>query len=132
MVLSMQLQEDRSDGGYLIVGHAPGEVWVNERRLTASCIVSPGQLVDDWPPQSLAELTVGHVARLVELRPEIVLLGVGDVLRLPPPELLEPLQAQAIGCEVMDTPAACRTYNLLRGDGRRVVAALMMTVPPRS
>jgi uncharacterized protein len=64
--------------------------------------------------------------QLVELEPEMVLLGVGARLRFPDRALLRPMEQRGIGVEVMDTPAACRTYNLLMGDGRRVVAALLI------
>ena len=122
------LQDNDARDGYTIVGHANGEVWVNGARLTASCVVSPQQLIRDWPPQCLAELAPEHIVQLAALEPELVLLGVGARLRFPPPELLRPLLERSIGVEVMDTAAACRTYNLLKGDGRRVVAALMMPV----
>jgi uncharacterized protein len=63
---------------------------------------------------------------LAELRPEVVILGTGVKLRFPPPSLTRALVEANIGLEVMDTGAACRTYNILMGDGRRVVAALLM------
>lgn len=126
----MQLhQDDDPRDGYTILGHASGEVWINDVRLTASCVVSPRRLIRDWPPQRLEELAPAHLAQLAELDPELVLLGVGARLRFPAPALLQPLLERSIGVEVMDTAAACRTYNLLKGDGRRVVAALMIAAP---
>ena len=69
--------------------------------------------------ENLLWLLVGH-------KPEVVLLGTGARLRFPPAAVLAPLTRAGIGVEVMDTAAACRTYNILAGDGRRVVAALLM------
>jgi uncharacterized protein len=127
----MQLQPETDQGGYTIVGHRDGVVQVNGERLGRSFVVAPNRLIRDWPPRRLEELEAAHLAQLVELEPELVLLGVGDRLRFPHPELLRSLLERGIGVEVMDTAAACRTYNLLKGDGRRVVAA-MITVADAS
>ncbi len=121
----MQMVQDLDRDGYTIVGHDNGVVQVNGERLGSSCVVAPDRLIRDWPPRHLDELNPSHLMQLVELEPEIVLLGVGSRLRFPRPDLLQPLQERGIGVEVMDTAAACRTYNLLKGDGRRVVAALI-------
>jgi uncharacterized protein len=109
-----------------INGYAPGQVRVNTRVYSRSVIVTPQALVDDWPPQDLAGLTTEHVARLAELDPEIVLIGTGESQRFPPPAVLEPLLRRRIGIEVMDTAAACRTYNIVMAEGRQVAAALFM------
>jgi uncharacterized protein len=82
--------------------------------------------VTDWPASSLEELKPDHLAAIVELKPEIVLLGSGASFRFPEPSLLAPLHKAGIGVEVMDTPAACRTYNILLGEGRNVLAALIV------
>jgi uncharacterized protein len=122
----MQLVHDSDPHGYTIVGHADGEVHINALRVTRSCIVAPDRLVTDWAPRALEELAGEHLTVLFDFLPEVVLLGVGARLRFPAPGLLGPLLERKIGVEVMDTPAACRTYNLLKGDGRRVVAALLI------
>ncbi len=120
----MQLVQDFEPGGYTIVAHDAGVVQVNGERLASSCVVAPDRLIRDWPPRTLDELAPEHLEQLAALGPELVLLGVGARLRFPKPELLHALEGRGIGVEVMDTAAACRTYNLLKGDGRRVVAAL--------
>jgi len=94
--------------------------------LTRSAIVTPTHLLRDWSPQAFEELQATHMDILVELAPEIVLLGTGDVLQWPDSSVVAPLAAAGIGFEVMNTAAACRTYNILMGDGRRVAAALLM------
>ncbi|MDX1594012.1 MAG: Mth938-like domain-containing protein [Gammaproteobacteria bacterium] len=122
----MQLMQDSDQGGYTIVGHAEGMVQVNGEQLERSCVVAPDRLLRDWSPRDLDDLEAAHLEALAELDPELVLLGVGAHLRFPRVDLLRALEHRGIGIEVMDTPAACRTYNLLKGDGRRVVAALLI------
>jgi uncharacterized protein len=123
---AMQLVQDFDPGGFTIVAHDVGMVQVNGERLASSCVVAPDRLIRDWSPRTVDELTAEHLVQLVELEPEMVLLGVGARLRFPDRALLRPMEQRGIGVEVMDTPAACRTYNLLMGDGRRVVAALLI------
>lgn len=97
--------------------------------LNASLIVSPEQLLTDWPPQTLAELQAEHWASVLALRPEVVLLGTGARLVFPPPAVLSACYQAGIGVEVMDTGAACRTFNILAAEGRNVVAALLQIEP---
>ncbi len=135
----MKFTEDRSNAAYTIHAYAEGEVTLalpaqerNEEnrgrlRLTASFVISAGTLVSDWPPRQLEELEAGHMQQVAELDPEVVLFGAGDRLRFPSPALLEPLIERGIGVEVMDTKAACRTYNILAAEGRRVAAALIIS-----
>ena len=122
----MRFAEDINDAHYLIHAYAPGQVTVNVEVLTCSLIVSPEQLIRDWPPTRFEELNADHLHIAAVLHPEILLLGTGAQLRFPHPSLLAELYSQGIGIEVMDTAAACRTYNILVSEGRRVVAALLM------
>jgi uncharacterized protein len=85
-----------------------------------------GGLVDDWRPQTLDELTEADLEAVLALQPEIVVLGSGTRQRFPDPRLTAAIMARGIGCEVMDTGAACRTYNVLVSEGRRAVAALLL------
>jgi uncharacterized protein len=110
----------------LIRSYAPGLVLVNDTRYLASLVVLPERILPDWPPQAFEALAVEHFDLLAGLELEVLLLGTGRRLRFPPPELLAPLTRAGIGCEVMDTGAACRTYNILMSEGRRVAAALLM------
>lgn len=104
----------------------PSSTRLRQEVLTQSAIVTPTHLVRDWTPQSFSELTSAHLEILVDLAPEIVLLGSGNSLLWPEDVVVSPLTEAGIGYEVMNTPAACRTYNILMGDGRRVAAALLM------
>lgn len=107
-------------------GYGPGYVAVNGQRHERSLIVLPDRLVLDWPAGSFEALAAEHLAAVAALAPEIVLLGTGARLRFPRPELTLPLARAGIGLEVMDTQAACRTYNILAAESRRVAAALLL------
>lgn len=94
---------------------------------TTSVIITPDTLIENWAPTSVADLSAEHFATLADFQPEVILLGTGNRIQFPSPAITLPLLKQRIGVEVMDTAAACRTYNFLTADGRRVVAALMIS-----
>ena len=122
----MKIEREQAEGKNLITGYGDGYVEVNRARHSASLVVNGERLVTGWPAASIDALTADHLAAIVELKPEIVLLGTGKEFRFPEPALLAPLYKAGIGVEVMDTPAACRTYNILIGEGRNVAAALIL------
>lgn len=93
-------------------------------QLKGSCLLSATTLIDNWPPQQMAQLTAEHLQAIHELKPEVLLLGSGSKMSFPKTEQLAALVKLGIGYEVMDTAAACRTFNVLVGEGRKVVAAL--------
>ncbi|MCC6473032.1 MAG: Mth938-like domain-containing protein [Burkholderiales bacterium] len=110
----------------LFTGYGEDFVTVNERRIERSLVVLPDRLVTDWRPAGFEALNADHIRALAALEPEVILLGTGNRLRFPPPGILRPLTEAGIGVEVMDVPAACRTYNILLSEGRRVAAALLL------
>lgn len=122
----MKFEREQPDGRNAFTGYGEGYVEVNRRRHEASLVVSGESLITDWPVASVEGLAAEHMAAIVALKPEVVLLGTGAKLRFPSPALLAPLYKAGIGVEVMDTPAACRTYNILQGEGRNVLAALII------
>lgn len=122
MRFSLEIDANR----YVVRSYGPGWVNVNEREIRRSLIVTPERLVTDWPPQGFAELEESHFEAVAGLEPEIVVLGTGSRQRFPPPRLIRPLLAKGIGVEIMDTAAACRTYNVIMLEGRRIAAALLM------
>lgn len=122
----MKIERDQSEGKNAFTGYGKGYVEVNRARHTSSLVVSGERLVTDWPVGTVEEIAADHVAAILELQPEILLLGTGDRLQFPEPARLAPIYKAGIGVEVMDTPAACRTYNILLGEGRNVVAALIV------
>jgi uncharacterized protein len=122
----LKFQRESSEGRNTFTAYGPGWVEVNRTRHTESLVVSGERVITAWPARSVEGLGADHLAAIVELKPEIVLLGTGAKLQFPGPALLAPLYKAGIGVEVMDTPAACRTYNILLGEGRNVIAALIV------
>ena len=107
-------------------GYGSGYVLVNGARHETNLIVTPERLLA-WEADDFDTLTEQHFAALAALRPEVVLLGSGAKLRFPHPRLSMSLARARIGLEVMDTQAACRTYNILAAESRRVLAALFIS-----
>lgn len=122
----MRLTDDRTGGAFLVRSYAPGEVRVGDAVLHRSCVISAERLIDDWRPQTLDELSAADLEAVFALQPEIVVLGSGARQRFPDTQLLAAILERGIGCEVMDTGAACRTYNVLVSESRRAVAALFL------
>jgi uncharacterized protein len=123
---ALKLHLDRPGSLNAITGYGEGYVMVNAVRHSRSLVVTPEQLLADWPVAELAALAPDHVAVLLGLGAEIVLLGTGARLAFPHPALLAPLAEARIGVEVMDSRAACRTYNILMAEGRKVAAAIIL------
>jgi uncharacterized protein len=122
----MKLQADRAEGVNLITAYTADSVSVNGIAHMESILVPPMGDPVLWHVGTLDDLTEAHFARILENKPELVVFGSGRRLKFPPPALLRPLMAARIGVETMDTAAACRTYNILVGEGRRVMAALLI------
>ena|SRR5579863_1670454 len=110
----------------VIRAYGPGRINVSETLLSRSFILAPTQVIEGWPPQRFEDLEAGHFDAALALEPEILIVGTGATQRFLPPELMARLGAGGIGVEVMDTAAACRTYNILLSEDRKVVAALLM------
>lgn len=121
----MKLQPARTDLWNAFSAYGEGYVSVNAIRYSANLLVLPDRLVENWTRASFETLSAEDFAFLAALESEIVLLGTGDQLRFPRPELMQPLMLARKGLEVMDIQAACRTYNVLAGEGRKVAAALI-------
>jgi uncharacterized protein len=111
----------------LIRGYSAQEIRIGEHRLHASCIVTGDTLIPEWEPASFAELAPGHLEAVLALKPELVLLGTGPTQRFPPAAIRSALSARGVGLEVMDLGAACRTFNILVQEERKVAAALFLT-----
>jgi uncharacterized protein len=125
--------------GYMIVAYDVGRIQVHGSvamskegehakllTLTSSTIITPNAVIQDWQPTTPAQLAAAHLQQVLEFQPEIILLGTGRRLRFPAAEIIQQCHTAGTGIEVMDTGAACRTYNILAAEGRRVAAALMM------
>lgn len=122
----MKLHLDRAAGRYQFTGYGDGYVAVNGTRYERSLVVLPSRIVTDWAATTFDALESSHLDALTAFGVDVVLLGTGASLRFPRPELMRPLVAARVALEVMDVPAACRTYNILMAEERRVAAALLL------
>lgn len=123
----MKLQLAQTEGWNTFTAYGDGYVSVNAVRHTGSLVVLPYQLIEGWTTSNVDTLTCLDFDFLASLDAEIILLGTGDLLRFPRPELLQPLMRTRKGLEVMDIRAVCRTYNVLAGEKRKVAAALLFS-----
>jgi uncharacterized protein len=121
----VKMQADRIEGTNAIARHGADGVIVNNIEYRASVVVPWQGQVASWQASRFEDLTEAHFRTLADLRPELVVFGSGSRIRFPRPALLRPLIDARIGIETMDSPAACRTYNVLLAEGRSVVAALL-------
>ena len=147
----MQINPDYNTAAYTIRSYEKGEIIIYEPissedfskpephqengkakknqaivRLQNSFIMTPGKLIKNWGVESPQALSRTHFQTLLDLEPELVILGTGQKIHFPDSQNCLILQQNRIGIEVMDTSAACRTYNFLVADGRNVAAALFM------
>jgi uncharacterized protein len=122
----VQLTLENPDFRYSLRGAGGDFALVNEQRLEASFLLAPNQLVPDWRPASIADLSVEDLDAVIALEPAVVLLGSGARLVFPAPAVIAACLTRGIGMEVMDNAAAARTFNVLATEGRRVVAAFLI------
>jgi uncharacterized protein len=111
----------------VITGSGDGWVRVGAREYRENVVLLADNVITGWAPHGFDALSDNDFASLIKFNPEIVLLGTGVSQRFPHPRLLAPLGAAHIGVEAMDTRAACRTFNILVAEGRRVAAALVLS-----
>ncbi len=122
----MKLHLNTTTGQNTIFGHGPGYVDINGTRLTQPVMVTPKTIISPWNVIDLASLAFEDFAELIAQKPTIVVFGSGSVFRFPDPRILAAFSQARIGFDVMDTGAACRTYNVLMSEGRNVAAALLV------
>src|SRR5688572_19106957 len=122
----MKLHLTQPGGRNMFTAYGDGYVSVNDQRYERALVVAPDEPVVDWEPASFEALAPADFDAVLRFNPEIVLLGTGARLRFPRPELTRRLVEASVGFEAMDTKAACRTYNILMSEGRRVVAAIFI------
>jgi uncharacterized protein len=111
--------------GYVIRQYTGGELLVDDRRVTTSCLLM-GHRLEPWKVTQLQDVDKTAMQSLLDWSPELILLGTGKQLHFPARAVREACMQQGVGLEVMDTGAAARTYNLLAADGRQVLAALLV------
>jgi uncharacterized protein len=122
----MKLTVDAPASANIIRAYTPSGFRIGQRDCSGSVIVSARALIENWRPREMAELTAADLEPALALEPEVLLIGSGARQVFPAPELLAVLHRSRVGFEVMNTGAACRTYNVMLAEGRAVVAALML------
>jgi uncharacterized protein len=125
----MKIALDNPAESNAVNGYRPGRVTINGSHYGSSLLVMPGELVSDWEPASATELSGNHLARVVERQVEVLIVGTGERQQFPDPAVFATLMAAGIGFEVMDNAAACRTFNVLLAENRRVALALLFDQP---
>ena len=122
----MKLHHNAQNDLNIIKAYSDDSVTINEEVFTHSIVVQANAVNRHWSPQNIDELDVKAINELAQLDTEIILLGTGRQQHFPDRRLFIPLYDNKIGIEVMDTPAACRTYNILLEQDRAVTAALLI------
>ena len=123
----MKIEADLNQGEYKIDAYAAGSITVAGMAYTTNIIITPEAVIEDRLPDRIQALEEAHLETMLKHNPEIVIFGSGKVLTHPPDEICEILYVRQVGFEIMDTGAACRAFNFLSGEGRRIVAALFRT-----
>jgi uncharacterized protein len=121
----MKLQPDRIET-QSVTAYGSGWIAIQGEKITHSVLITSEGLRLDWNCQSFEDLGPQHFAQLADLDVELIIFGSGERLRFPKPEWQVGLMQRRLGLETMDTQAACRTYNILAGEGRKVAAALLI------
>ena len=121
----MKLHVPNTAGLNLFTAYGDDYAAVNQEKHQKNLILLPESIIPEWTTATVSTLTAADMQVLLGLGTEIILLGTGKRLRFPPGELLRPFALAGIGLDVMDLQAACRTYNILAAEGRKVAAALL-------
>ena len=122
----MQLTLERPDYAYALRSADGRHAQVNDRSLTRSFIIAPDALVESWPVDDVTAMRPADLDALFALQPELIVLGSGETQAFPPAEVAATCLRRGIGLETMTNAAAARTYHVLAGEGRRVVAGLVL------
>ncbi len=122
----MKLHSDPHSGANAITGYGDGYVEINKTPYSHAVLMSSDGAISEWPVKAFEGLESTHFEQMVALKPELILIGTGNKQRFPKPELLKSLISAKIGFEIMNSQAACRTYNILVGEGRKVLLALIV------
>lgn len=122
----MKFSEAHFDSTYRITGYSPEAIWVNRQPYYQPIVITANQLLQPWEQRRFNEWHIAELEQLISLPTEILLIGTGNTYRPLPQELYSALIQAGKGFEIMDTAAACRTFNLLLLEARTVAAALFI------
>jgi len=122
----VKLHSDPQSSLNTITGYGIGYIEVNSKVYPHALIVQPEGEINPWPVSAFADLSSDNLASLCVFKPELIIIGTGKKQQFLKPELIKPLIQAKIGFEMMDSQAACRTYNILMNEGRQVLAAIIL------
>ena len=122
----MKFAEDLNEARYKITAYDSNSIGINGNPVSDSLILTPNELILDWQPDEYAQLQPTHLDALYQLNAEVIILGTGKKQIFPDKAVLKRLAQGNIGFEIMDTQAACRTFNIIMAEGRTVVAGLFL------
>ena len=120
----MKFELDHTAGSRIIRSYGPGELTVGEQRLQGAVVLANDRIILDLLPDDITELNASHLDQLCALKTDLIVIGTGRRQVFPEYSLITSVLARGIGCEIMDTAAACRCYNVLLAESRSVAAAL--------
>ena len=122
----MKFSEDYATGVNVIRAYDDTSISINNQSFTESLAVSSHSFIEHWPVKHINELNSASLNLLLELQPEVIVIGTGNKLEFPSPQTYSEVINQGIGIEFMDSGAACRTYNILISENRKVVAGIIV------
>lgn len=122
----MKFSEADSGDGHLIQEYEPGRILIDGKSHRKGLILTPGRILAGWGPADPADLSEDHIQALVELDPQVIVIGTGQRQVFPDPAVYAAAMRCGVGVEIMDTGAACRTYNIVMAEGRRIAAGLIV------
>ena len=125
----MELRLDNLPSGHRFVSVSDRSVRIDNVRYSTSLVVTPNEIISNWSPQHLNELTATDLDVIMALRPELIIVGTGATLRFPSTIILKRVITSQIGIDFMDTRAACRTYNVLSAENRRIAVGIIIERP---
>ncbi len=128
----MKFAESDDSTGYPVEGYGSEGIRIGGRTFRVGLILTPERLIEGWGPENPSGLTPAHVAQILELGPHVIVIGTGSRQVFPDPSVYDAIAGSGVGLEIMDSGAACRTYNILMAEGRRVAAGLMPFEPPQA
>ncbi|MDH5517716.1 MAG: Mth938-like domain-containing protein [Gammaproteobacteria bacterium] len=123
----MNFSQDTNEANSRIHAYTEDYFVINEFKFDCHCQLHRDGLTDKWQPLNIADLQISDFKSLLDCQPEVLILGTGATLKFPQSTLRQQFAEHKIGLEVMDTGAACRTYNILLSEGRNVAAALLLS-----
>ena len=122
----MNFSQDTDEIATSIHSYQEDYLVINAFKFNCHCQLHHGGFVEEWKPENPDQLTQDDFKKILECKPDVVILGTGKNIKFPANELRQHFSQQNIGLEVMDTGAACRTYNVLLSEGRNVAAAILL------